>query len=163
MDARYLWRPTTRRPMRSRSMVLQPPPRPATDARLTRFTTLLDTLTAGESALDAAHRFVEQGSPAEAERELTRFIAVAQPVLEHSRDLPREYVDLLGQNLTRCLVARAGAWVEQAFSSEVGEDALLRAALADVASASQLPAAWLDQKTQMTLTRLKHVLEPAIA
>lgn len=163
MDARNLWRPATRRPMRSRGMLLQPPPRPATDARLTRFTTLLDTLTAGESALGAAHRLVEQGSPAQAERELTQFIVAAQPVLEHSRDLPAEYVDLLGQSLARCLVARAGAWAEQALASEPSADAFLRAARADVAEANQLPAAWLDQKTRMALTRLQHVLEPSAA
>ncbi len=163
MDARNLWRPATRRPMRSRGMLLQPPPRPATDARLTRFTTLLDTLTAGESALDAAHRLVEQGYPAQAERELTQFIVAAQPVLEHSRDLSGEYVDLLGQNLARCLVARAGAWVEQALSSDLGADALWRAARVDVASVNELPAAWLDHKTRMALARLEHVLEPAAA
>ncbi|MGE5604009.1 MAG: hypothetical protein ACM30E_13240 [Nitrososphaerales archaeon] len=130
---------------------------------MTRFTTLLDTLTAGESALGAAHRLVEQGSPAQAERELTQFIVAAQPVLEHSRDLPAEYVDLLGQSLARCLVARAGAWAEQALASEPSADAFLRAARADVAEANQLPAAWLDQKTRMALTRLQHVLEPSAA
>ncbi len=163
MDARNLWRPTTKRPMRSRGMLLQPPPRPATDARLTRFTTLLDTLTAGESALDAARRLVEQGDPAQAERTLTEFVLRAQPVLEHSQDLPLEYVDLLGQNLTRCLVARAGARVEQAMGAEPGATAMLRAAREDVASVNKVPAEWLDQKTRTALRRLEHVLEPAAA
>jgi hypothetical protein len=162
MDARNLWRPTTRRPMRSRGMLLQPPPRPAADARLTRFTTLLDTLTAGEQALEAAHRLVEQGNPAEAERGLTEFVAAAQPVLEHSDDLPSEYVDLLGQNLARCLVARAAAWVEQAMGS-AGAEPFLRAAQADTDTVSHLPARWLDQKTRAALTRLQHVLEPTAA
>jgi hypothetical protein len=163
MDARNLWRPTTRRLMRSRGMLLQPPPRPATDARLTRFTTLLDTLTAGEHALDAAHRLVEQGAPAQAERELTGFITDAQPVLEHSHDLPGEYVDLLGQTLARCLVARAAARVEQALSGGLGADILLRAARADVAAVDGLPAEWLDQKTRTALSRVQHVLEPTPA
>jgi hypothetical protein len=163
MDARNLLRPVTRRPMRSRGMLLQLPPRPATDARLTRFTTLLDTLTAGESALEAAHALVERGNAAQAERELTQFIVAAQPVLEHSRDLPAEYVDLLGQRLARCLVARAGAWVEQALASELDAEALMRAARADMASVNALPTTWLDHKTRMALTRLQHVLEPAAA
>jgi hypothetical protein len=141
-------------------MLLQPPPRPASDARLNRFTNLLDTLTDGERALEAAHRSVQQGNPVQAERLLTDFISRAQPVLEHSRDLPAEYVDLLGQSLARCLVARAGAWTEQALGPEPGTDALLRAARADVESANQLPASWLDQKTRTALTRLEHVLEP---
>lgn len=162
MDARNLWRPTTRRPMRSRGMLLQPPPRPAADARLTRFTTLLDTLTVGERTLGTAHQFVEQGNPVAAEAELTDFIVRAQPVLEHSHDLPAEYVDLLGQSLARCLVARAAAWLEQAMGSEPS-DALRRAAQADVASVNELPAEWLDQKTRQALTRLQQVLEPAAA
>ena len=163
MDARNLWRPTTRRVMRSRGMLLQPPPRPASDARLTRFTNLLDTLTDGERALEAAHRSVERGDPAQAERQLTDFIVRAQPVLEHSRDLPGEYVDLLGQSLARSLVARAGAWSEQALGSGSDTETLLRAAWGDVASVNQLPASWLDQKTRMALARLEHVLEPTAA
>jgi hypothetical protein len=162
MDARNLWRPTTRRPMRSRGMLLQPPPRPAADARLTRFTALLDTLTAGEQALEAAHQLVEEGHPAEAERDLTDFLVAAQPVLEHSDDLPSEYVDLLGQNIARCLVARAAAWAEQAMGSP-GAEAFLRAARADTDTANHLPAGWLDQKTRVALTRLQHVLEPTAA
>lgn len=162
MDARNLWRPTTRRSMRSRGMLLQPPPRPAVDARLTRFTTLLDTLTAGDRALDAAHRLVEEGNPAAAEVELSDFIVRAQPVLEHSHDLPTEYVDLLGQNLARCLVARAAAWIERAMGAEPNA-ALRRAAEADVESASALPAEWLDQKTRQALSRLEQLLEPAAA
>ena len=163
MDARNLWRPTTRRMMGPRGMLLQPPPRPATDARLTRFTTLLDTLTDGERALEAAHRAVEQGDATRAAHELTGFISRAQPVLERSRDLPGEYVDLLGQSLARCLVARAGAWTEQALGPGRGTQALIGAARADVVSVNQLPAAWLDQKTRAALARLEHVLEPAAA
>lgn len=163
MDARNLWRPTTRRLMRSRGMLLQPPPRPATDARLTRFTTLLDTLTDGGSALDSAHRLVELGEPAEAERELTEFIARAQPVLEHSGDLPGEYVDLLGQSLARCLVARAAARVEQALAGSRGSDTLLHAAQSDADLVGHLPANWLDQKTRGALRRVQQVLEPAAA
>lgn len=163
MDARNLWRPTTRRLMRSRGMVLQPPLRPAADARLTRFTTLLDTLTAGESALETAHRLVEQGYPAQAERELTLFIADAGPVVERSPDLPGEYVDLLGQTLARCLVARAAARVEQALSGGAGADILLREARADAEAANRLPAEWLDQRTRLALSRVEHVLEPAAA
>jgi hypothetical protein len=144
-------------------MLLQPPPRPATDARLTRFTTLLDTLAAGEQALDLAHRLVEEGKPADAERELTDLIVRAQPVLERSRDLPAEYVDLLGQSYARCLVARAAAWAEQAMGRFAGAEAFLRAARADVDTVNQLPAEWLDQKTRSALTRLQHVLEPAVA
>jgi hypothetical protein len=163
MDARNLWRPTTRRLMRSRGMLLQPPPRPATDARLTRFTTLLDTLTDGERTLDTAHRLVEVGDPAQAERELTKYIAEAQPVLEHSPDLPGEYVDLLGQVFARCLVARAGARVEQALAGGAGPDLLLRAAETDVDLVDRLPAAWLDQKTRNALIRVQQILEPAAA
>ncbi len=163
MDARNLWRPTTRRLMRSRGLLLQPPPRPAADARLTRFTTLLDTLTEGERALDTAHRLVERGDPGQAERELSQFIQAAQPVLEHSQDLPVEYVDLLGQMFARCLVARAAARVEQALSGESGADILLRAARADADSVEALPAEWLDQKTRGALSRVQHVLEPAAA
>jgi hypothetical protein len=143
-------------------MLLQPPPRPASDARLTRFTTLLDTLTEGERALAAAHRQVESGDPGQAERELSNFIAAAQPVLEHSHDLPGEYVDLLGQSLARCLVARAGARVEQALSGEPGADLVLRAARSDAASVDQLPAEWLDQKTRLALTRVQQVLHPEV-
>ncbi len=137
-------------------------PRPAADARLTRFTTLLDTLTAGERVLDAARRMVEDGDAAQAERELSHFIAHAQPVLDHSLDLPGEYVDLLGQAMTRCLVARAAARVEQAMAAQPGEQ-FLRDARGDVDAANQLPAEWLDQKTRLALTRLQQVLEPAAA
>lgn len=163
MDARNLWRPTSRRLMRSRGMLLQPPPRPATDARLTRFTTLLDTLTEGERVLDAAHRFVENADPALAESELTGFISAAQPVLEHSEDLPDEYVDLVGQVFARCLVARAAARVERALSAEPAAHILLEAARADAAAAGQLPPEWLDQKTQFALARVQHVVEPTVA
>lgn len=164
MDARSLWRPTTRRALRARGLLLQPPLRPATDARLTRFTALLDALTAAEHGLDAAHRLVQLGDPAQAERALTQVIAAVQPVLEQTQDLPAEYVDLLGQSLARCLVARAGAWIEQALGTRrtaADGAALLRAARADTDSVHQLPAAWLDQKTRTALTRLEHVLEPA--
>jgi hypothetical protein len=143
-------------------MLLQPPPRPASDARLTRFTDLLDTLTDGERALEAARLSVERGDPAQAERELTDFIVRAQPVIEHSRDLPAEYVDLLGQGLARCLVARAGARTEQALGPGPG-GALLLAARSDVESVNQLPKAWLDQKTRAALSRLENVLEPTVA
>lgn len=161
MDARNLWRPTTRRSNRSRGMLLQPPPRPAADARLTRFTTLLDTLTDGERALNQSCQLVEAGKPAQAERRLTDFVGMAQPVLEHSYDLPGEYIELLGQTLARCLVARAAARVEQALSGEPGADILLRSARADAERVNELPAGWLDHKTRAALTRVQHVLEPA--
>jgi regulator of sirC expression with transglutaminase-like and TPR domain len=135
---------------------------------------LLDTISEGERALDLARRAVEQSDPARAERELSRFLTEARPVLERAGDLPVEYVDLLGRTAARALVARAAAWVEQAFAgkslaserfagerskSEPAGAALREAARADVAEANDLPAEWLDGTTQMMLGRLQRVLE----
>ena len=140
MDARNLWRPTTRRVQRGRGLILQPPPRPSTDVRLSRFTNLLDTIAEGERALDAAHRAVEQGNPAEAEKGLSTFLTNSRPVLEHAEDLPVDYVDLLGQTAARALVARAAAWIEHSFDSEQTAEALRAAARADVAEAPRTAA-----------------------
>jgi hypothetical protein len=139
------------------------PPQPRIDARLSRFTHLLDTISEGERALDTARRAVEQGDPARAERELSRFLTEAGPALEHAGDLPAEYVDLLGRTAARALVARAAAWVELSFEGEPAAAVLREAARADVAEASDLPAAWQDATTQMMLGRLQRVLEPAPA
>lgn len=163
MDARNLWRPTTRRGQRGRGFLLHPPPRPAPDARLTKFTNLLDTIAQGERALDTARQAVEGGIPAEAEMALSRFLTEARPVLERAEDLPADYVDLLGQTAARALVARAAAWIEHSFDGEPAAEALRSAARADVANANSLPANWLDAKTQMNLARLQRVLELAPA
>jgi hypothetical protein len=163
MDARNLWRPTTRRGQRARGALLQMPPRPMNDARLSRFTLLLDTISEGERALDAAHRAVEEDDPPRAERELSRFLTDARPALEKTGDLPAEYVDLLGQTVARALVARAAAWIEYSFEGEPTAEALRKAARADVAEAAGLPAAWLDARTQLMLGRLQRVLETAPA
>jgi len=141
-------------------MLLQPPPRPANDARLTRFTTLLDTITEGERTLDLAHVEVERSHPDQAEKELTQFILRARMVLEGCKDLPAEYVDLLGSILARCMVARAAAWVEQSFATEPAAHALRDAARADIAEVSELPVGWRDARTQMTVSRLQLVLNP---
>jgi regulator of sirC expression with transglutaminase-like and TPR domain len=133
------------------------------DARLSRFTALLDTISEGERALDAAHRAVEENDPARAERELSRFLTDARPVLDKAGDLPSEYVDLLGQTVARALVARAAAWIEHSFEGESTAEALRKAARADVAEAAGLPPAWLDAKTQLMLGRLQRVLETAPA
>jgi uncharacterized protein YecE (DUF72 family) len=163
MDARTMWRPVTRRGQRERGALLQMPPQPRIDARLSRFTSLLDTISEGERALDAAHRAVERNDPAQAERELSRFLSDARPVLEHTNDLPAEYVDLLGQTIARALVARAAAWIEHSFDQDPTAEALRKAARADVAEAEDLPPAWLDGKTQAMLGRLHRVLELAPA
>jgi hypothetical protein len=134
------------------------PPQPRIDARLSRFTNLLDTISEGERALDAAHRAVEASDPARAERELSRFLTDARPVLERSADLPAEYVDLLGQTVARALVARAAAWIEHSLDGDPAAAALRKAAQADAAEASELPAAWLDAKTQGILARVQRVL-----
>jgi hypothetical protein len=166
MDARNVMRPVTRRGQRGRGTLLQMPPQPRIDARLSRFTDLLDTISEGERALDAAHRAVERNEPAHAELALSRFLGDARPMLERVGDLPAEYVDLLGQTVARALVARAAAWIEHTFASERSDDdptadALRKAARADVAEAESLPPAWLDGKTQAMLARLQRVLELA--
>ena len=163
MDARNLWRPEMRRRQRGRGALLQIPPRPSTDARLSRFTGLLDAIVEGERALDAARQAVEGGLPAEAEQELSKFLTLARPRLEQAGDLPSQYIDLLGQTVARALVARSAAWIEHSFDGEPAPEALRSAARADVAEACGLPASWLDMKTQANLGRLQHVLELAPA
>lgn len=163
MDARTVWRPATRRGQRRRAPLLQMPPQARVDIRLSHFTNLLDTITEGERALDRAHRAVEQNDPAQAERELSRFLSDARPVLERAGDLPAEYVDLLGQTVARAFVARAAAWIEHCFVGDETAEALRKAARADVAEVEILPAAWLDGKTRAMLGRLQRVLELAPA
>jgi hypothetical protein len=135
------------------------PPQPRVDARLSRFTILLDTLSEGERALDAAGRLVAEGDVRRAERELSRFLNDARPALERAGDLPAEYVDLLGQTMARALVARVAAWIELSFDQATSAEALRKAARADVAEAGSLPGAWLDARTRTMLGRLQRVLE----
>jgi hypothetical protein len=126
---------------------------------LSQFSTLLDTLTDGERTLNDARLAVELGNPVEAERKLTEFITCARPVLDQVREMPTEYVELLGQCFARCLVARAAAWVEQSFAETPAMHALRSAARADIAEAKGLPVAWLDVRARMTLGRLERVLD----
>lgn len=162
MDAQKYWRPTARRGQRVRGALLPVPPQPMSDARLNRFTHLLDTISEGERALAAAHRAVEGNDAARAEKELSNFLFVARLTLARAGDLPAQYIDLLGRTMARAMVARAAAWIEHSFENAPAE-ALRNAARADVEQVGGLPEAWLDGKTLVALDHLRQVLNIAPA